>query len=76
MLKRDVDGFALQVRVARNGSRLSSAALKSLLAKEVKALSGQLLRANLRSKVIIKAMIVPGNPKAARPSMILISTKP
>ena len=76
MLEKDVDGFVLQVRVAKNGARLSSAALKSLLEEEVKALSGQLSRANLRTKVKIKATIVPGNPKAARPSVILLSTKP
>lgn len=76
MLEKDVGGFVLQVRVAKNGSSLSSAALKSLLAKEVRAVSGQLARANLRSKVLIKASVVTGNQKAQRPSVILISTKP
>jgi hypothetical protein len=76
MLDMDVGGFVLQVRVAKNGSHLGSAALKLLLANEVKALGGQLSRANLRSKVLIKASVVTGNQKAQRPSVILISTKP
>jgi hypothetical protein len=65
----------LQVRVAKNASLHSDAALKSLLAREIKAIGRQLSRAKLRSKVIIKAMLVPGNPKAQRPSVILVSTK-
>jgi hypothetical protein len=76
MLIQDESGFLLQVRVAKNSSRLNNSALKSLLAKEVRALSLQLKRAGLLSKVQIKSQIVPGNPKAVRPSVILISTKP
>jgi hypothetical protein len=76
MLEKDVGGFVLQVKVAKNASSLSSAALKSLLAKEVREVSGQLSRANLRSKVLIKASVVTGNQKAQNPSVILLSTKP
>lgn len=76
MLIQDERGFLLQVRVAKNSSLLTNATLKSLLSSEVKALSVQLKRAGLLSKVQIKSQIVPGNPKAPRPSVILISTKP
>ncbi len=76
MLILDESGFALQVRVAKNSSPLNNAALNSLLSKEVTALGLQLKRAGLLSKVQIKTQIVPGNPKAPRPSVILISTKP
>ena len=76
MLIQDEGGFLLQVRVAKNSSRLNNAALNSLLSKEVRALSLQLKNAGLLWRVQIKSQIVPGNPKAARPSVILISTKP
>ena len=76
MLIQDERGFLLQVRVAKNSSRLSNATLKGLLSSEMKALSVQLKRAGLLSRVQIKSQIVPGNPKAPRPSVILISTKP
>ena len=76
MLMQDEGGFVLQVRVAKNGSRFENVTLKSLLSSEVKALSVQLKKAELLSKVQIKSQIVPGNPKAPRPSVILISTKP
>jgi hypothetical protein len=76
MLIQDENGFALQVRVAKNGSRFSNAALKTLLAKEIKALSGQLKAKGLLSRIRVTSQIVPGNQNAPRPSVILISTKP
>ena len=76
MLDKDVGGFTLQVRVAKNSSGLNATSLRTLLTREVRALSIQLSEGGLRSKVIVKAFIVAGNQKANRPSVILISSKP
>jgi hypothetical protein len=76
MLEKDAGGFTLQLRVAKNGSGFNTRILRSLLAREVRAISLQLSKNGLRSKVIVKAAIVAGNQKAHRPSVILISSKP
>jgi hypothetical protein len=76
MLVKDVGGFTLTVRVAKNGSKFSAIALRRLLADEVKAVSDQLRQANLLGKVRIETGIVAGNPKAKHPSVVIGSRKP
>ena len=76
MLTQDTGGFKLNVRFARNASKLSSAAAKTLLAAEIKALKTQLRAHGLLGKMKIEMSIQPPNSKAARPSVILVIRKP
>jgi hypothetical protein len=75
MLIQDRNGFVLNVRLATNQSKLSKAALKALLAIEIKALKGQLAAAGLGNKVSVRSAIMPPNSSAPRPSFILLVRK-
>jgi hypothetical protein len=50
--------------------------MQSLLADETSAVKSQLRSAGLLAKVRIKTEFISGNPKASRPSVILLSTRP
>ena len=76
MLQQDTGGFVLNLRLARNASKLSPTALTSLMLAEVKALKSQLSSAGLLGKVKIQTTIQPPNTKAAKPSFILLISKP
>jgi hypothetical protein len=76
MLQKDSGGFVLNLRLARNASQLSPTALTSLMLAEVKALKSQLSSAGLLGKVKIQTTIQPPNTKAAKPSFILLISKP
>ena len=76
MLQQDTGGFVVNLRLARNASKLSSIALTSLMLAEVKALKSQLSSAGLVGKVKIQTTIQPPNTKAAKPSFILLISKP
>ncbi len=76
MLKQDSSGFVLTIRLAKNSTKLGSAALKLLLAAQTKALKSQLGSAGYLGKVTIQSSIQPPNTRAAKPSFILLITKP
>ena len=76
MVSQDVGGFRLTVRLARNASKLSTAAARKQLGLETKALRAQLRAAGLLGKVSIATKISPPNSKAQRPSVILVVQKP
>jgi hypothetical protein len=76
MLSQDTGGFTLTLRLAKNSSKLSAAKMQSLLADETSAVKSQLRSAGLLAKVRIKTEFISGNPKASRPSVILLSTRP
>jgi hypothetical protein len=50
--------------------------MQSLLDAETAAIKAQLRSAGLLAKVRIETRFISGNPKAFRPSVILLSTKP
>jgi hypothetical protein len=76
MLFQDSGGFVIRVRIAANASGLKTAALKELLAREVKTIKEQLAKAGVLSKVQIRTQIISGNALAKRPSVVVVSTKP
>ena len=76
MLRQDSGGFVVNLRLARNASKLSPTALTSLMLAEVKALKSQLSSVGLLGKVKIQTTIQPPNTKAAKPSFILLISKP
>jgi hypothetical protein len=76
MLSQDTGGFILTLRLAKNSSKLSGAKMQSLLDAETAAIKAQLRSAGLLAKVRIETRFISGNPKAFRPSVILLSTKP
>jgi hypothetical protein len=76
MLSQDTGGFVVNVRLARNASKLSAGAMQSLLLTEVKALKVQLRGAALLGKVKFVTSIQGPNSAAKRPSVILVIRKP
>ena len=76
MVDHDQGGFTINVRLARNASKLSMDALRTLLAGETKAIKAQLRAAGLLSKVTLLTSIQPPNSGAKRPSVILVVRKP
>ena len=76
MVDQDQGGFTINVRLARNASKLSMDALRTLLAGETKAIKAQLRAAGLLSKVTLLTSIQPPNSGAKRPSVILVVRKP
>jgi hypothetical protein len=76
MLQQDSGGFVLNLRLARNESKLPSTALTNLMLAELKALKTQLSSVGLLGKVKIQTTIQPPNTKAAKPSFILLISKP
>jgi hypothetical protein len=76
MLSQDTGGFVVNVRLARNASKLSASAVQNLLLTEVKALKAQLRGAALLGKVKFVTYIQGPNSAAKRPSVILVIRKP
>jgi hypothetical protein len=76
MLSRDTGGFVVNVRVARNASKLSPGAMQNLLLEEVKALKTQLRGVALLGKVKFVTSLQGPNSAAQRPSVILVIRKP
>jgi hypothetical protein len=76
MLSQDTGGFVVNVRLARNASKLSASEVQNLLLTEVKALKAQLRGAALLGKVKFVTYIQGPNSAAKRPSVILVIRKP
>jgi hypothetical protein len=76
MLIQGSGGFKLKIQVAKNGSKFSNAKQQKLLVAEVKVVKAQLKLAGQLAKVRIESQLVVGSPRAKRPSVVLVATKP
>ncbi|MEY3846238.1 MAG: hypothetical protein RJA66_505 [Actinomycetota bacterium] len=76
MLSQDTKGFTLTIRLAKNASKFSRTELEKLMVAEVAEVKAQLRKLRLVGKVRIESQFVSGNPKAKRPSFVVMSQKP